>query len=521
MAKEFELKAILKAVDKMTPTLKAIQQTSRATRKHLLDVGNAASGLASKVGLPLGLLSSVAAGFTLVGVKHQVEAFTESAEGLVNTAIRMGTTAEQLQRIKFVAGQSGVEVESLQSSIGKLNKNLGLAAAGKNKDLSGLLAHLKISMRDSNGQLRSGLDLLPQLSDAFVRNENAVVRARIGNTLFGKGYQDLMPVLAEGSAKLKETTAIYQSLNAGMSSTELEKAKSLGDQFKILGFAGESLRNTVMLQLMPVITPLVTQLQDWVIANKTLIATKLTQFVKDTITAIKGFDWKGFVESVKSLWNNFQTLVTWIGGARNALILFAIVANAEAIVATWRLITAIGRAGLAFGGLGAAALVKAVPGLGTLVANMKSSSKDADVMTGKIKGLVGQLELLALAASAGYGIGTLLNDYVINPLTEKLTGEKDQTLGGWLYEATHRDAQSAPSLVTAGASPLSRFMGNEKRPSLVNAGMNRQRLSGEMIMRFENAPPGFRVDAAKTNQPEFDFNPRVGFRTPFAGTGGF
>lgn len=43
------------------------------------------------------------------------------------------------------------------------------------------------------------------------------------------------------------------------------------------------------------------------------------------------------------------------------------------------------------------------------------------------------------AGLAGYGIGTLLNDYVVNPLTEKISGKEGQTLGGAIWDFFNAD----------------------------------------------------------------------------------
>lgn len=64
---------------------------------------------------------------------------------------------------------------------------------------------------------------------------------------------------------------------------------------------------------------------------------------------------------------------------------------------------------------------------------------------GMLGGVAGGLGLLTkaagvfMAAYAGWQIGGWLNDNVINPGMEKLTGQKGQTLGGWIYDKTHKD----------------------------------------------------------------------------------
>jgi hypothetical protein len=56
--------------------------------------------------------------------------------------------------------------------------------------------------------------------------------------------------------------------------------------------------------------------------------------------------------------------------------------------------------------------------------------------------------------------------------------------------------------------------------SLLQAGAagGKAQLQGELVMRFEGAPPGMRVDPAKTNQPGLTVTPSVGYRT--LGNGG-
>ena len=49
------------------------------------------------------------------------------------------------------------------------------------------------------------------------------------------------------------------------------------------------------------------------------------------------------------------------------------------------------------------------------------------------------------------------------------------------------------------------------------AAASRTNLQGDMVVRFENAPPGLRVAPAETNQPGLSITPQVGYRTLGAG----
>jgi len=56
-------------------------------------------------------------------------------------------------------------------------------------------------------------------------------------------------------------------------------------------------------------------------------------------------------------------------------------------------------------------------------------------------GLLGRLGLAGAAGAAGYGIGSLMN-MGISKLIQSATGDKDASLGTWLYDSMHRDDQA-------------------------------------------------------------------------------
>lgn len=85
--------------------------------------------------------------------------------------------------------------------------------------------------------------------------------------------------------------------------------------------------------------------------------------------------------------------------------------------------------------------------------------------------------------------------------------------------------QKAGALFGGGADSASAAVGNGVRAgtgavrdwtaSLAGqtAQSQAQQLRGDMVVRFENAPPGTRVDPGNTNQPGLTMTPRVGFRS--------
>lgn len=91
----------------------------------------------------------------------------------------------------------------------------------------------------------------------------------------------------------------------------------------------------------------------------------------------------------------------------------------------------------------ALAVLLGVTGLGSVIGGVVSLAAAFVSLTGGITAAVA-----ALAAFVGYdvfnalrGKGSIIGGWV-DSLVEKMTGKKGQTLGGWLYEITHRDKQA-------------------------------------------------------------------------------
>lgn len=486
MAENWMLKAVLSAKDNMSPALKNIAKTARTTRKYLADVGGSAVNLAGHIGLPLGLITGALAGFSVAGLKQAVSNFALLGDQVHKGAQAIGVSVDEYQRLTYVAGQSGVPVQELGASMGRLNKSIGEAAGGKNKDLAALFKRAGISMRDANGQLRSATDMLPELADLFARNGNAATQARMGNALFGRSWQTLAPLLQGGKDGIDELNARYKMLGIAVEEDGILAGEKFGDQMDDLNQVLRSYGNTITAKLLPVLAPMLEKTIQWAVANRDLITTRVSAFVKDIADNLAKVDWSGVINGIGEFVGGIKDFISWIGGAKNALIALAIVMNAQALMASIALIGSIWRL---IWGLGTLA-VKAVP---SAIASMGGLGSAMTAASGKGKALLGTLGKIggvAGAAFAGWEIGTLINDKLINPGMEKLTGEKGQTLGGWIYDKLNPEEGGRQSLVGPAAQV---------------------KASGQIEVSFKDAPPGMRV--TQVSGGDVPLNTDVGYRS--------
>lgn len=420
MADSYSLKAILSAVDGISPVLKSMQGVAKNARKYLGDVGTSAGRLGSQLGVPLGVISAIGAGFGLMAIKKAVVDFADLGEEVEKGALKAGMGVEQYQRMKYVFDQAGVSAEVMQMSMGKLNKNLGAAASGKGNDLVLLFKTFNIPLRGVNGQIRNAAELLPSLARAFTKNKDPVRQAAMGTALFGKAYQEMLPLLNDGSEGIEESILRLAKLKGVISPEDVHGAREFGKQLKDVAMVTKGFQMTIAKELVPVLGPLIENFIQWAAANKKLIGTEVKSMVQGVVKAVKQLDWVAFIEGVKSTAASIGRFVDSIGGAKNALIALFVVMNIQSIAAVFGLIGSLGRLALALFSVGDAALVA----MGQLAAFAAAQATIGGALTTSLAGVAKSAGLVAAAGLIGYAIGTGIYNLLL----------ADNRVGDWIGE---------------------------------------------------------------------------------------
>jgi hypothetical protein len=161
----------------------SVGQAEGATGKFK---AGANSAMAS-VGANAGMLA-VAGGAALVGFGVKaVGAFTDTAKAAIDLSTSTGLAVEDASRWIAVGDDFGVTAEALATGLGKVAKTLDDEKWSK----------YGIATRDAEGQARDVNDILLDTFDVLSKVQNQTERARIGQELFGKGYQRLTPLLGQ------------------------------------------------------------------------------------------------------------------------------------------------------------------------------------------------------------------------------------------------------------------------------------------------------------------------------------
>lgn len=175
----------------------------------------------------------------------------KTGEELSLLSDQTGISVENLSRLGFAADQSGGDLESAARAVGRLQIRLGQADRDGGS-FADTLSELGISLRDDvTGETRDTLDVLAELSDAFVGAESAEERARLGNEAFGRSWQELAPLLMEGKDGLEDLMQQADDLGIVMSQEAADASRQLGDNVNVLRSRATALGVSLTSQIVP------------------------------------------------------------------------------------------------------------------------------------------------------------------------------------------------------------------------------------------------------------------------------
>lgn len=551
MADNFQLKAVISAVDKVTPALKGINRAIKGTHKALRDIGRAGGQLMGKIGLPMGL----SLGALAYGVKAATSSVLEYGGAIQDASDKTGVAAGLLQAYRFGAEQAGVGAEELDEALVKLNKGLAEAAAGKDKGFAALMAKMKIPLRDAKGNIISVAEAMPQIANAFEKTTDPALRTRMAMELFGKSGAKLIPWLKEGKGGLMEMLAEAERLGIGIDDKAIGALDRFGDELGKVRWQVRAQWGRIVGEVTPMVLPLVKSLQEWIAVNKEMIRAEVGAWIGGIANELKNVNWKEFRADVKATWVAIKGFVEAVGGMKNIFIGLAAVFLAGPLAALLSIGGAVGRLGILFGRLGLQAIAWLVPlNYGAIFGTMAGLiGKVALAVKGLGMALLASPWGIAIAAVALLGVMIFNNwDKIVGYVTEawgRIKGvfEKDwfsgllqfwlevwqgfgnsivgiikslvpasllpDSLKNFQFEFASKRAAEAGTPTAGGGLPAAATRSPTPLTGALQAAAGQQRLVGELNVNFKDAPPGMRAEQGRTNQPGVGFNPDVGYRS--------
>lgn len=238
----------------------------------------------------IGMAALAAIGTTAIATGVAIVALTKSVaehgEELAKMSAFTGQSVEALSELAFAAELADVDMNSMGRATKALSNAMYEASTGSGTAGAAFTA-MGISIRGSHGELRSSLSVMMDVADAFSKMTDETKRSAYASQLFGKASQELVPMLAKGSAEIKALMLESRELGNTWSTESAAAAAQLSDDYKRLSYAAGQLLETAMRPLIPVMDEIVNDMLDWIKANKDWLATELTNNMNDLADSIR------------------------------------------------------------------------------------------------------------------------------------------------------------------------------------------------------------------------------------------
>lgn len=210
-------------------------QTAREFQRLLGGVGSEAASLAGRFGGLVTSLGPVALGLTALsaGAISAANSFRDYALRIRDLSLLAGASTKDTATLVSGLEEIGVSSEQVEGAIARMT-------AALEGDI-GPLNKLGISLRDASGQQKTALQLFEETVTALAGMQNGLQRNAIARELWGRGWTQMLPVLSEGIAKVKQMGAENAALGKTMDEQGIKKAEEYQRAVNNLGDAWEGM----------------------------------------------------------------------------------------------------------------------------------------------------------------------------------------------------------------------------------------------------------------------------------------
>jgi hypothetical protein len=216
------------------------------------------------IGAVKGMNPAVAGTVAVVGlataaITKAVKSAVALGDELNTVSQRTGISVESLSQLKFIAEQNNSSFGELQVGLRFLSRNIGAAASGSTQAAKAFKA-LGVDVRNTDKSLKSTDQVLSEIADGLKATEGAAIRNQRAQALLGRGAQQLVPLLSQGSKALKEQREEADRLGATISTRFARQADEFGDNLGKLRTIQQGLSLQLAQALVPALNNLLVSL---------------------------------------------------------------------------------------------------------------------------------------------------------------------------------------------------------------------------------------------------------------------
>lgn len=215
----------------------------------------------SKAGSALtkGLTVPIMAGAVALGAMAMKA--VSSADELQKMADVTGISIEELQRMKFVGGQLGVELETITGAQRKLTNAVADASNGNTTSIKAFES-LGVAIYDSNGKMKDANTIFNEVLDGLGKIEDPILRDALAMDLMGKSAMDLNPLIKAGSASIEDLKNQADDMGIVVNGDVIAAIDEFGDRMDAVKQQAGAAGQNITYAMLPVLNKLLDVVQE-------------------------------------------------------------------------------------------------------------------------------------------------------------------------------------------------------------------------------------------------------------------
>ena len=206
-------------------------------------VGSTTSFIESASATAKGALAGIAAGLTVGAFAGWIKSAIDAGDATKEFSQKTGVAAKDVAGLQLAFKLGGVDGDALTSAIGKLSKNM---AAG-----SDAFAQMGVSVRNSDGTLRSVKDVITDVAEATKAMGDGAAKSALLQQVFGKSAAALIPTLNEGGDGMRAMADEADRLGLSISAEAAEASDKFNDTLTLLGAGMQGIGQQIAAGLLP------------------------------------------------------------------------------------------------------------------------------------------------------------------------------------------------------------------------------------------------------------------------------
>ena len=224
-----------------------------------------------------------------IGVGLSVNAFAGWVKNAINAADetnklaqKIGIAVEEIGGLQLAFQQGGVNAESMQKSLAKLNVNIANGDAA--------FKALGVSTKNIDGSLRSTTSVLIDIADRFASTQDGAAKTAMAMEIFGKSGADLVPVLNAGGESIRQFNILADQLGLTLDGKTAASAERFNDTLELIGLASRGVANQLMAELLPTMESLAGEFFTLINSGNNLqdVASYIAMALKGLFTVVAG-----------------------------------------------------------------------------------------------------------------------------------------------------------------------------------------------------------------------------------------